>query len=289
MTEPLVQHYIREAPRPGPEILMLGAVHGDGTAGTIALRQFIDAIDNGGEALALGRLVAVPVANPAAYQLKKRLVTQNMNRLFMLHPLPKCDEERAVNDILPLIDRCDVLLDIHSCHRLPKAFAFLDHDTPDNRRLAAALGFETICTGWKEVYQAEGIDAPGAIDYAHSKGKITAFAECGWHDEPDAIAAAAQSIRRCLTHFGMLPPKAEISGTSKDVMFERRIVRESSGALARDWRHLDACRKGERIARYDDGRDITAPRDGYILFPTPDADVGEAWFYFGKDNGNFRS
>ncbi len=284
----LVQTRVFDARTSGPSLLVLCAVHGDGTAGTIALNELMNDIDKGRATLLRGRLVGVPVANPAAYAQKKRLVNANMNRLFAPNLSPANDEERAATEIMPLIDACDVLLDIHSCHVIDRPFAFMDNDTPANRRLTAALGLGYVCTGWNQVYAADNAFAPGPADYAFSKGKTSAFAECGWHDEPAAIAAARQCLRNCLSHLGMLPPPAATPPAPEEIVMTKRILKERPGRLVQDWRNFEAVPKGATVAVYDDGEAITAPSDGCIIFPTPDAALSEAWFYFGGNAGPFR-
>lgn len=151
-----------------------------------------------------GTLTLIPVANPAAYAQRKRLVHANLNRLFTPSQSPHNDEQRAANEIMPLIDRCDVLLDIHSCHKLDnKPFAFLDYETAANRGLAVAMGLAYICTGWTEVYKAAGIFAAGPYDYAHSQGKTCGFAECGWEDEQSAVEVARRCLHNCLAFLGL--------------------------------------------------------------------------------------
>jgi predicted deacylase len=288
MKTPFVQSHVFDSGKPGPSLLVLGALHGNGTAGTIALNELMQELRQKRVTLLCGRLTLVPVANPAAYARGQRLVHANLNRLFTPNPAPRNDEERAAAEIMPLIDACDVLLDIHSCHRLDKPFAFLDYDTPANRRLAAALGLAYVCTGWNDVYKSDGIFAPGPYDYAHSKGKTCGFAECGWEDEPAAVAAARGSLRNALEHLGLVVRRGNVLKPEvREFRYERRVVREAGGGFARDWTHFDSVRKGGLIATYSDGREFRAEYDGCILFPTPDAVVGEAWFYVGRDVGIF--
>jgi hypothetical protein len=47
------------------------------------------------------------------------------------------------------------------------------------------------------------------------------------------------------------------------------------------WRTGDAVTAGQTIAHRADGSAITAPRDGFLIFPNPTAKVGEVLFYFG--------
>jgi len=36
------------------------------------------------------------------------------------------------------------------------------------------------------------------------------------------------------------------------------------------------------IAKLDDGSELTAEQDGYIVIPFPEATAGEEWFYLAK-------
>jgi hypothetical protein len=44
---------------------------------------------------------------------------------------------------------------------------------------------------------------------------------------------------------------------------------------------LDVIKKGELIARYDDGEELFAIDDGFILLPNLNAEIGTEWYYFG--------
>ena len=52
--------------------------------------------------------------------------------------------------------------------------------------------------------------------------------------------------------------------------------------LAGEWRSFDRLAKGQPIAWRADGTAITAPEDGYVVFPNPNATVGREWFYFAR-------
>ncbi|CRE22074.1 succinylglutamate desuccinylase [Bordetella pertussis] len=72
------------------------------------------------------------------------------------------------------------------------------------------------------------------------------------------------------------------------------LDREADGdAFARPWASFDPVRQGELVGTRADGRQVLAPRDGYVVFPNPRALAGNEWFYFavasdrlGEDAGN---
>jgi len=52
--------------------------------------------------------------------------------------------------------------------------------------------------------------------------------------------------------------------------------------LARDWASFDHVRAGEVIGMRHDGAPVLADRDGYIVFPNPNALPGQEWFYLAR-------
>jgi hypothetical protein len=65
---PNVRIYVFDGPRPGPTALVQAGIHGDEIAGVHALEELIEE----GLRPARGRLLVVPVMNPAAYRARQR-------------------------------------------------------------------------------------------------------------------------------------------------------------------------------------------------------------------------
>ena len=60
------------------------------------------------------------------------------------------------------------------------------------------------------------------------------------------------------------------------------VVYGGTGRAARDWRSFDRVAAGEPIAFRADGLPLTAPEDGYVVFPNPGTPPGREWFYFAR-------
>jgi hypothetical protein len=53
-------------------------------------------------------------------------------------------------------------------------------------------------------------------------------------------------------------------------------------AFVRPWSSFDKVSAGEPIGRRHDGSVVSAPADGYIVFPNTTALPGNEWFYFAQ-------
>ena len=55
--------------------------------------------------------------------------------------------------------------------------------------------------------------------------------------------------------------------------------------LAQDWHSFDEVRAGEVIAVRAGGEELRAPYHGRVLFPHPEADVGQELYYLAEPGG----
>ncbi|MFN7204060.1 MAG: succinylglutamate desuccinylase/aspartoacylase family protein, partial [Burkholderiales bacterium] len=101
---------------PGPQVLVLGAVHGNEICGTRAIERVLREIDDGSLKIERGSVTFVPVTNPLAYALKQRMGERNLNRNMRVMDTPQDFEDRIAAVLCPLLDKHDALLDLHSFH-----------------------------------------------------------------------------------------------------------------------------------------------------------------------------
>jgi predicted deacylase len=276
--------YEFRAGKAGPVLLFLGAIHGNEKCGTRAIMRVIADMHSGKIKLQKGRVIFVPIANPLAYEENVRFVDENLNRIFKPTRKPRSNEARLANALCRIIDRCDVMLDLHSTTAQGQPFIYLDFPTPKNRALAKILGPKKAISGWPELYKKLGKVslAYDTTSYAAKQGKDCLLIECGQHQAPSAEAVAYKAVLNSLRHYGMM------KGTPKrralqDIKMSDGYFRESArDRLAADWKHLDKVRKGEVIIYAADGSEITAPYNAYVIMPKATARVGEDWLYLGK-------
>lgn len=297
---------------PGPRLIVLGAVHGNETCGTQAIWRVIEALQQDKLCIERGLLTLVPITNPLAYRLKRRQGERNLNR--NLHPTdhPQDFEDRVANVLCPWLAAHDVLLDLHSFHTPGQPFVMLG--PPDNRgdlepfshaaaevRLAAHLGPRRIVEGWMEVY-ARGVQrrreqklssTPGLLDarygmgtseYMRATGGYGVTLECGQHDDASAIDVAYRAILQTLALLGLSSLPLSPAGDAFEVLRLIDVIdREDEGdRFAQPWASFAPVSAGQLVGTRHNGRPVTAPADGFIVFPNPNALAGNEWFYFAQ-------
>ncbi|MDB5827390.1 MAG: succinylglutamate desuccinylase [Variovorax sp.] len=221
-----------ESTAPGPRLIVLGGVHGNETCGTVGIERVLAELDSGALTLQRGTLTMVPVANPLARQRHRREGERNLNRLFQPSAVPADYEARITNLLCPLLDRHDVLLDLHSFQSAGDAFAMIG--PRDNQgglepfaraheegQLALHLGTSRVVEGWLDIYaaglaQRAGLPGGAPVDdaalafgwgtneYMRSQGGYGVTLECGQHRDPAAPEVAYRAILSALRTLGML-------------------------------------------------------------------------------------
>ena len=287
---------------PGPSLVVLGAVHGNEVCGAHAIVRAIDDLTHGRLRLLRGRLTLVPVANPLAFAQATREGQRNLNRRFLPQPDPQDYEDRITHQLAPLLAQHEVLLDLHSFHTPGDPFAMVGPRNNSGARepfaraaeemaLARALGAQQVVEGWLEVYdRAAGLrgelpddEGIGTNEYMRSQGGYAVTIECGQHEDQEAIDVATRANHGALAHLELahVPAPPRFAGPAarlKDV-----VLRESpADRLAQDWHSFDAVQAGDVIAHRADGTPVAAPYDGCVLFPHPEAEVGQELFYLAE-------
>jgi predicted deacylase len=171
-------HVIRGATH-GPVVAMLACLHGDEWLSVEILRRVLDRVDH---QVLRGALLAVPVANPAAFAVSKRIIPDDsdmpdLNRAFG-SPWNWMSEQIGRKLADEIFTRSDVLLDFHT---LGWGSAFgvviIGNDSSDeamNRRtdeLARAFGYPMIHAGPRDLRTATG--------YASAMGVVGLAVEIG--------------------------------------------------------------------------------------------------------------
>lgn len=301
--------------KPGPRVIILGAVHGNETCGTKAIHRVVEQLDRHELHVVAGNVTFVPIANPLAYARGQRIGDRNLNRNLYPTATPSDFEDHIANWLCPLLAQHDVLLDLHSFHTQGEAFAMLGPDNnqgelqpfshaEEEKALAQHLGVRRFVDGWLETY-AKGVarrvreahkstmsnllntDARygvGTTEYMRSVGGYGLTLECGQHNDPRAPEVAYRAILNTLAFLKVTdtPVPAQMTGTETLRLCEVIDKIDDNDTFSREWFSFDRLRAGDLIGTRHDGTRITADYDGFIVFPNPNAVTGQEWFYLAR-------
>jgi predicted deacylase len=293
----------------GPSLIVLGAVHGNETAGTRGIERVLAELDGGRWRIERGSLTLLPVANPLAYAKGTRMGERNLNRRLLPTDRPLAYEDHIANTLCPWLAAHDVLLDLHSFRGPGRPFVMrgpADNHGPlepfaqaaAEGRLADHLGPARIVDGWMSAYaqgaarrRARGLhdDADpsygiGTTEYMRAQGGYAVTLECGQHEDPAAPEVAYRAIRQAvallrLAELPLLPPAAPLQRLRLVSVVDRE---HANDRFATAWTSFDKLHAGDLIATRHDGTPVRAERNGHIVFPDPNALPGHEWFYLAE-------
>ena len=311
------QHHLRvhqfHGLRPGPRLLVLGAVHGNEIAGTQGIGRVLAELDQGALRIARGCVTFLPITNPLAHQLGRRMGDRNLNRNLRPTAVPQDFEDRIGNVLCPLLDSHDGLLDLHSFQGAGEAFVMIGPEdnrgalepfshAADEERLARHLGVRRIVDGWLSVYErgvarrraraqriGSALDADpaygvGTTEYMRSRGGWAMTLECGQHTDPQAPAVAYRAIYQTLALLELAELPLQPARGDHEVLSLVEVTDRlhADDRFTREWASFDPVRAGEVMAVRHDGTDVVAPADGRVVFPNSKAEPGHEWFYFAQ-------
>ena len=295
---------------PGARLIVLGAVHGNETCGTQAIRRVIGEIESGQLGMVAGSVTFVPITNPLAYDRHQRMGDRNLNRNLVPTDTPAEFEDRVANWLCPLLAQHDALLDLHSFHTAGQPFVMLGPENnsgtlepftraTEETALALSLGVHRFVDGWLDTYAAgvarrltagaSSRDADvhygvGTTEYMRAQGGIALTLECGQHDDPAAPEVAWRAIHNALAHLRLTSVPVPVPVTDTEALRLYRVIDRAHAAdvFVYDWSSFDPVHAGEVIGRRHDGTLVVAEGDGHIVFPNPNALPGQEWFYLAQ-------
>ncbi len=304
--------------QPGVKLIVLGAVHGNETCGTQAIQRVLAEIQAGTTHIVAGSVTLVPIANPLAYARKQRMGDRNLNRNLYPQAAPTDFEDHVANWLCPLLAQHEVLLDLHSFHTPGEPFVMLGPDNNTGRlepftqadreeALALRLGVRRLVDGWLDTYAAgvqrrvaqypleaesRGLNTDprygvGTTEYMRSVGGCALTLECGQHEDPAAPEVAYCAILNTLAHLGLIEQPAPPPEKNPEALRLYQVIDKVhvDDTFSRAWASFDPVAVGELIGVRQDGSEVVADDDGFIVFPNPKALPGQEWFYLARRSG----
>ncbi len=296
---------------PGPRLLVTGAVHGNEICGPLAIARAIADCRSGKLTIRRGQVTFVPIVNMKAFRANTREGDRNLNRGLRQRATPSDNEDLVGNALCKLLGEHDVLLDIHSFRSQGEAFVFVGPEdnsgeiepfrlSRQESEFALRLGPTTIMHGWLPTYtraalerrrhggQGDPAEGVGTTEYMRSVGGYGVTLECGQHSDPRAVDIAYSAIVNALGHLGLIDARPSPAKVEKGIEIVDAVLCDSAGdRLARDFVTGDAVRSGETIAVRADGSKLTAPSDGFVVFPDRNPRPLDVMYYFGVRSKRF--
>ncbi len=267
----------------GPRVAVIGALHGNETAGWRAIQRILAEPESFARHMLKGTLVLVH-GNPRATAQGRRFSEggTDINRLFsyaFVSELARAawtyEHTRAL-ELRPIATGADALLDLHSASSPTVPFAICDGSAA-----GIALAHRTGC------HVTYGWDGPGmlmehvSIGSLVAQGKPALSVECGQHDARATFDTAWSILTRFLGALGITDhPTAENQGPAFR-LFGRVVKPTHVFELARDFSSFDRLAAGELLGQ-GEGLAIRLEREAYLLLPTPNAVRGEDIVYLAR-------
>jgi predicted deacylase len=262
----------RDSGQPGAHVALLSLMHGNEFAGAIVLDQLLRAglrPVRGRISFGFVNLAAFERFDPR-YPTLSRFIDEDINRVWeepvLAGPRNSIELSRA-REIRPLIDRADVVLDLHSM-LWPSDPLILCGPTDQGRAIGHGIG-------WPPVVVADSghANGPRLIDYARFRnGEAAAvLVEAGQHWLPETIDTAMASVAGLLRHLDLVdagaplpppPPHVPVRfATVTDVI----TARSSAFSFVRAWHGGEVVEKQNTVIAMDGTTEIRTPYDSCLL------------------------
>ena len=291
---------------PGPSLIILGSIHGNEPAGTLAARRVAAALEERrsrlrGEVLLLS-------GNTRALQRKVRYIDADLNRLWTAENIqrirsgksqyPPVSERYEQEKLLVELDSAFArakqevfFVDLHTTSAAGKPFATVG-DTLRNRSFALHFPV-TIVLGLEE--QIDGT----LLEYVNNLGLVTMGLEAGQHDAASSVdnheaviwiaTVAAGNLRREdvpeLDSCRSLLARAAGGRRVVEVRHRHAISADDNFKMEPGYTNFQPVRRGQTLAR-DCGGEIAACETGLVLLPLYQT-LGDDGFFLGREVKRF--
>lgn len=281
--------------RPGPALLVVAGVHGDEYEGMAAIRQVAASLE---PARMQGLFVAIPVANPFAYEARSRVTPLhldglNLARVFPGDPAGSPTRQLAAKLLELVLNNLgpdDLFLDFHSGSadaQFARLIGFRDVPGPAAERAQEIARHTGISQLWRIP------DSPGPFNAETARRGIvtlgtetTGRAGC----DPVDVAVFAEGLRNLLAYLTIVPDWPAPPRLATPARTTVEVIAPATGWFESEAQLHEVVAKGQRLGRIvdlfgDPVADVHAPVAGAIWASRtmPPVRTGELLFYIAVD------
>ncbi len=269
-----------DSQNPGTHLLILGVVHGNEPCGLLAAEKIISECEKGERQLKNGKITFVPVCNPRAFARNVRETDENLNRVFYKEPRSNSYEAKIAPVLCSIIEKCDVVLDIHSYRAQTPPFVMNDYANNTTNAWVEALSLHNVIIGWTDLYPEGG----GTLDYADECGQFGLCIECGQHTDETVVQTAYTMMDETIA-FWKIGEKLTDEPKQRPLdigLMVKLIHRPDETAQLIDGMHNFMPFDVGDVLYTSEKENFCAPFNGFIVMPKPGAAVGKEWFYLAR-------
>lgn len=260
---------------PGPNVVILGGIHGNETCGLTALESIKK------WNIRRGRVI-LEIGNPAGVEQNIRFTETNLNRMFLPETAYTATERTSyeyqrAQYLKTLLDEADVLLDIHASNT-PGSIPFLICED-DAAPFAKYLPGTIRCSGFSKTH-------PGSTDwYMNNAGKPAICIECGYTKDPASHEIATDAARLFLQSLSMLSGNS-LSSEKQQILNAYAIyyTKSPTFTLAKEFGDFERITPGTLIG-YDNETPVISEKEQYILFARNRSKIGDEGFVLLEEKG----
>lgn len=208
--------------RPGPALLVQGAIHGGEIIGTIAILNVLERLD---PAAIAGTVIAVPVVNRIGFELGERgsrIDGKDISRLFPGNPKGSVSDQVAHVYFEEVVKRANVMIDFHAGARTAyeRYVLFSAEKDPANpteleqkrRALVVAFGLDSAAFFPPDTFGAnkakEATEDAGVVQFTLELGGGTGW----WENGEENVAVAERGVLNTMKAMGMIDGEIEADG-----------------------------------------------------------------------------
>ncbi len=258
---------------PGKTVLILAGVHGNEVCGIKAFDKLLPSLElNAGKAIFI-------YANLEAIKQNKRFVECNLNRCFLKkqpEDVVNTLEGRTAVQIMEILDKADVLLDIHASNSVDSVPFVIGEK--NSFEFARVMPFEIISFNWDEFEK-------GATDaYMNNNGKMGFCIECGYVKDPKGQERAEIAIMNFLRKANLIKGKAKKTKGQK--YFRISSLYKNKYGSFNKWRDFADFEylKEKTLIGHDGNKEVFAEKDNNIIFVRDRKDLNQECFVIAKEN-----
>ncbi|MFB6225918.1 MAG: succinylglutamate desuccinylase/aspartoacylase family protein [Candidatus Paceibacteria bacterium] len=268
-------HFTKISGSCGPNVVILGGVHGDEKIGLEILKRFYDLFEldipiDTPEVRSYRRNISgslyLGLGNPKAVQQDTRGVgDRDLNRCFIPKHLQNKDrynhyDYQRARELTPLLSRTDYLFDLHSTSNPSQPFICFREDSEQHRRLYSLAPIENVLTdpsdppvlsrpfdssvlGTTDYF----VDEFGGSSWADEEGGTAICYESGHFQDMSKVQEVFESLLRMLT---------EVGSINKRFLADKKVDPNLSYSQPSEVYRLILCKLAESVNFvYEDGMD----------------------------------